>query len=217
MGGEGTRSPQRCTGSLRPNPHPARCARHPLPEGEGSNASPHPHREMIKRVPLVIGRALLPSPTGRGVGGEGTRSLQRCTGSLRPNPHPARCARHPLPEGEGSNAARHPQREMIKRAPLVIGRALLPSPTGRGVGGEGARSLQRCIGSLRPNPRLARCARHPLPEGEGRKRRASPICDVRIPRALHHSIASGFQSRGRIACGATASRDHARACSITSP
>ena len=58
--------------------------------------------------------ALPPSPSGRGVGGEGSRSRGTAYGGIGPSPG---AARHPLPEGEGNfeqpSAARSVGREVV--------------------------------------------------------------------------------------------------------
>jgi len=48
-------------------------------------------------------RALLPSPSGRGVGGEGTHAQDAASRESEPSPAPAG---HPLPEGEGKTSQR---------------------------------------------------------------------------------------------------------------
>ena len=115
-------------------PHPS-----PLPGGEGTGAP---------------GRAeTLPSPPGRGAGGEG--GIQQTTEFF---PHPS-----PLPGGEGTGA---PGRaETLPSLPRgegsgAPGRAeTLPSPPGRGAGGEGGiRALRRALGILPTFQRVDTCA-----------------------------------------------------------
>jgi very-short-patch-repair endonuclease len=71
----------------------------------------------------VIEAALLPSPVGRGAGGEGTTKRETASADVPSSG----AARHLLPVGEGKSQPLSP----------ASASALLPSPTGRGAGGEG--------------------------------------------------------------------------------
>jgi len=85
----------------------------------------------------------LPSPPGRGAGGEGESAWVIGT-----HPHP-----NPLPEGEGAGAGAS---DRVDSHPRVES---LPSPPGRGAGGEGEiRALRRALGILPTFQRVDTCA-----------------------------------------------------------
>src|SRR5262245_63605911 len=91
------------------------------------------------------------SPTSRIRRG---RRRERCTGGVVLDPHPARCARHPPPAGEGWESAARLESQIIRQShPAVLHehRPLLhPPPKGGGCppkaagGGETSRT---CSGS----------------------------------------------------------------------
>ncbi len=113
-------------------------ARHLLPVGEGERQA----------LPSANASALLPSPAGRGAGGEGT--AKRETASV--DVPSSGAARHLLPLGEGERQA----------LPSANASALLPSPAGRGAGGEGTAKRETSSADVPSSG----AARHLLPVGE---------------------------------------------------
>ena len=99
------------------------------------------------------GTSHLPSPFGRGAGGEGKRAAE----FQRPHPNP-------LPKGEGT----------IDPLPVGEGASHLPSPFGRGAGGEGKRAAEFRRPHPNPLPK-GEGTIDPLPVGEGASHLPSPF------------------------------------------
>ena len=116
-------------------------------------ADPDGYRRLAETLVAcqTFGNSLSPLPLGEGPGVRAAKNaaeLDRPTSLPRPNPHPS-----PLPEGRGD-------------------RAILPSPFGRGAGGEGS-SSPLPLGEG-PGVRV-RSSPLPLGEGPGVRVRPSPL------------------------------------------
>ena len=165
---------------MSPYPHPTRCARHPLPKGEG-----------FKPPCLSEVRAVVPSPIGKRCpeGAEGsvivflpfshkpaTSRPVRTFTEAASFPHPTRCARHPLPRGEGFKPSCLPEVRAVFLLPSGEG-----APKGRRVRSScsfrSRTSLQRLAPSV-PSPVLPLSRRKrdsiSVPSPIGRRWRAAP-------------------------------------------
>jgi hypothetical protein len=105
----------------------------------------------------VIEAALLPSPVGRGAGGEGTAKRKTASADVPSSG----AARHLLPVGEGKEQQQSPANAS----------ALLPSPVGRGAGGEGTAKRETASADVPSSG----ASRHLLPVGEGKEQPLSLV------------------------------------------
>ncbi|MEX0782384.1 MAG: PHP domain-containing protein, partial [Dehalococcoidia bacterium] len=116
------------------------------PGGEG-NSVLSPQSSLLAELSLLLAEQQLPSPPGRGAGGEGALPLNT-TSQTPPLPQshqsPERQRRVGAerrgPGGEG-NSVLSPQSSLLAELSLLLAEQQLPSPPGRGAGGEGALPL----------------------------------------------------------------------------
>ena len=129
-------------------PHPARCARHPLPAARGEGIGTPRARQVFIPRPRVSGGVVSLAPAragerGRGEGVTAHAGAGRKVGAGVLAPHPARCARHPLPalrgEGIGTPRARQASIPRPRESGGVV--SLAPAVAGERGRGEGVPSL----------------------------------------------------------------------------
>ncbi len=115
------------------------------------------------------GRRFLPSPTGRGAGGEG-----RFGPTLRVSPHPS-----PLPEGEGAGfSGQWHMRLRRTRDDENRGRLFSPLPPGEGPGVGQIRTHPARLPSPRPSPGGRGSQRSPIFRAVSHEAGASPTTTI---------------------------------------